>query len=53
MNIRKFDIPDVKLVVPKRLTDVRGYFSETWSDRVFRQEIALEGKSFRQMVPFE
>jgi dTDP-4-dehydrorhamnose 3,5-epimerase len=40
MIIRKFDIPDVKLIVPKRLTDVRGHFSETWSDRMFRQEIA-------------
>jgi dTDP-4-dehydrorhamnose 3,5-epimerase len=40
MIIRKFEIPDVKLIVPKRLTDVRGYFSETWSDRMFRQEIA-------------
>jgi dTDP-4-dehydrorhamnose 3,5-epimerase len=40
MTIRKFDVPDVKMIVPKRFTDVRGYFSETWSDRMFRQEIA-------------
>ena len=40
MNICGFEIPDVKLVVPKRFNDVRGYFSETWSDCLFRKEIA-------------
>jgi dTDP-4-dehydrorhamnose 3,5-epimerase len=30
----------VKLIVPKRFADVRGYFSETWSDRLFRREVA-------------
>lgn len=40
MVIRKFEIPDVKLLVPQRFTDERGYFSETWSDRMFREEIA-------------
>jgi hypothetical protein len=33
-------IPDVKLIVPKRFGDVRGYFSEIWSDRRFREEVA-------------
>jgi dTDP-4-dehydrorhamnose 3,5-epimerase len=42
MVIRKFEIPDVKLFVPKRFTDVRGSFVETWSDRLFRREIANE-----------
>ena len=40
MEILELEIPDVKLISPKRFTDRRGYFSETWSDRVFRQEIA-------------
>jgi dTDP-4-dehydrorhamnose 3,5-epimerase len=40
MEIRKLEIPDVILIVPKRYGDVRGYFSETWSDRQFRVEVA-------------
>jgi dTDP-4-dehydrorhamnose 3,5-epimerase len=40
MNIHLFDVPDLKLIVPKRFSDPRGYFSETWSDRQFREEIA-------------
>lgn len=40
MDICRFEIPDVKLIVPKRFTDVRGFFSETWSDRLFRREVA-------------
>jgi dTDP-4-dehydrorhamnose 3,5-epimerase len=39
MDIREFEIPDVKLIVPNRFRDHRGYFSETWSDRRFRQQI--------------
>jgi dTDP-4-dehydrorhamnose 3,5-epimerase len=42
MDIREFEISNVKLIVPKRFTDRRGYFTETWSDRSFRQEIANE-----------
>jgi dTDP-4-dehydrorhamnose 3,5-epimerase len=40
MEIATFEIPDLKLIVPKRFGDVRGYFSETWSDRLFRAEVA-------------
>lgn len=40
MNIHEFDVPDLKLIVPRRFSDPRGYFSETWSDRQFRGEIA-------------
>jgi len=40
VDIREFDIPEVKLIVPKRFTDARGYFSEIWSDRLFRSEVA-------------
>jgi dTDP-4-dehydrorhamnose 3,5-epimerase len=39
MHIHGFEIPDVKLIVPKRFSDHRGYFSETWSDKQFRQQI--------------
>jgi dTDP-4-dehydrorhamnose 3,5-epimerase len=42
MNIYKFEIPDVKLIIPKRFSDARGHFSETWSDQLFRKEIANE-----------
>ena len=42
MEISKFEISDVKLIVPKRFTDLRGYFAETWSDQLSRQEIATE-----------
>jgi dTDP-4-dehydrorhamnose 3,5-epimerase len=42
MEIQKFEIPGLKLVVPKRFTDLRGYLVETWSDRLFRREIANE-----------
>jgi dTDP-4-dehydrorhamnose 3,5-epimerase len=38
--MREFQIPDVRLIPPKRFTDARGLFSETWSDRLFRSEIA-------------
>ena len=40
MEIRAFDIPGLRLLVPKRFTDVRGAFTETWSDRVFRDQVA-------------
>ena len=40
MDIREFEIPDVKLIVPKRFCDARGYFSETWSDHLFREKVA-------------
>jgi dTDP-4-dehydrorhamnose 3,5-epimerase len=43
MEIRTFDIPDLKLVVPRRFTDVRGAFTETWNDQVFRETIANAG----------
>jgi len=33
-------LPGLKKFVPQRFSDPRGYFSETWSDRHFRAEIA-------------
>ena len=40
MKIRTFNIQDLKLIVPKRFSDARGHFSETWSDRLFRVQVA-------------
>ena len=40
MKTRLFDVPGVKLFVPKRMIDPRGSFSEIWVDRWFREEIA-------------
>lgn len=42
MKICEFEVPGVKLVVQQRFTDVRGYFTETWSERLFRREVANE-----------
>jgi dTDP-4-dehydrorhamnose 3,5-epimerase len=39
MDIREFEIPGIKLIVPKRFSDARGYFQEIWSDRLFREKI--------------
>lgn len=43
MQVRFFDVPDVALVTPRRFEDVRGFLAETWSDRVFRAEVADVG----------
>lgn len=40
MDIRAFEIPDIKLIVPKRFADSRGYFFEAWRGNLFRQEVA-------------
>jgi len=40
MDTQALEIPDVRLIMPNRFGDARGYFTETWSDRRFRQEIA-------------
>jgi dTDP-4-dehydrorhamnose 3,5-epimerase len=39
MNTGEFDIPDLRLIIPKRFSDARGHFQETWSDRLFREKI--------------
>jgi dTDP-4-dehydrorhamnose 3,5-epimerase len=31
MDVIDLDIPDVKVIVPRRFTDDRGFFSETWN----------------------
>jgi dTDP-4-dehydrorhamnose 3,5-epimerase len=40
MDIGAFEIPDLKLIVPKRFVDSRGYFFEAWRDNLFREEVA-------------
>lgn len=39
MDIRDFAIKGLKLLTPKRFADARGYFQETWSDRIYREII--------------
>jgi len=36
LEIRALAIPDVKLILPKRHGDARGYFAETWNRKAFR-----------------
>jgi dTDP-4-dehydrorhamnose 3,5-epimerase len=40
MKFREFEVPDLKLLVPRQFSDARGSFSEIWIDRWFRAEIA-------------
>jgi len=40
VTVHQYDIRGLALIVPNRFSDTRGYFSETWSDRLFRQKIA-------------
>jgi dTDP-4-dehydrorhamnose 3,5-epimerase len=40
MDIIKFDVPDLKLIVPQRFSDARGFFAQTWTDRDFKLRIA-------------
>jgi len=43
MQVTALDIPDVKLIEPKRFGDARGFFSETYSRRALAQAgIGLE-----------
>ena len=35
MQVTALDIPDVKLITPKRFGDQRGFFMETWNRRTF------------------
>ena len=40
MQVERLAIPDVVLVTPRRFGDARGWFSETFSARVFEGEVA-------------
>ncbi|MCC6679375.1 MAG: dTDP-4-dehydrorhamnose 3,5-epimerase [Phycisphaeraceae bacterium] len=35
MDIQPLDIPDLKLISPKKFGDARGFFSEVWSRRTY------------------
>ena len=37
MKLEPLEIPDVKLITPRRFQDPRGFFSETWSQRGFAE----------------
>lgn len=40
MEVRNLAIEDVKLCIPRRFGDARGFFVETWNDRLFREKVA-------------
>ena len=42
MNIRPTEIPDVKLITPKRFGDDRGYFLESFSEKILAPEGVAE-----------
>jgi dTDP-4-dehydrorhamnose 3,5-epimerase len=37
MHIESLPIPDVKLITPRRFSDARGFFSETFNERTWRE----------------
>jgi len=37
MKVTETRIPEVKLIEPRQLGDERGFFMETWNERVFRE----------------
>jgi dTDP-4-dehydrorhamnose 3,5-epimerase len=37
VKLEPLEIPDVKLITPRRFQDPRGFFSETWSQRGFAE----------------
>jgi len=37
MNVITLDIPDVKLIIPAKFGDERGFFSETYNQRAFNE----------------
>jgi dTDP-4-dehydrorhamnose 3,5-epimerase-like enzyme len=39
MNVQEFRIKELRLIIPKRFSDARGYFQETWSDRAYRDAL--------------
>ncbi|CAF4047852.1 unnamed protein product [Rotaria sp. Silwood1] len=40
MQFTKLEIPDVVLIEPRRLDDIRGYFMEVFHEKVFRTHVA-------------
>src|SRR4051812_30827352 len=39
MEVQEFKIEGLKLIIPKRFSDARGYFQETWNDRAYRNAL--------------
>lgn len=42
MNVVRTELPDVLILQPKVFHDTRGYFSESWNERVFRQATGVD-----------
>ncbi|GEO81515.1 dTDP-4-dehydrorhamnose 3,5-epimerase [Pararhodospirillum oryzae] len=42
MYIERLPIPDVFLITPRRFSDARGFFSETWNRRLFHEITGLD-----------
>jgi dTDP-4-dehydrorhamnose 3,5-epimerase len=40
MFIQNTTLPEIRLITPKRFSDERGFFSETWNERSFRRDVA-------------
>ena len=41
MNIESLEIPDIKLISPSKFSDDRGYFMETFNQRLFNEKIKV------------
>ena len=37
LEVRPLALPDVKLIIPRRFGDARGFFVETWNRKTFRE----------------
>ena len=37
MKVESLEIPEVKVITPRIFSDERGFFSETWNQRIFEQ----------------
>jgi dTDP-4-dehydrorhamnose 3,5-epimerase len=42
MDIQATSIPEVKIIIPRKFGDARGFFSETYNDRVFHEAGIVE-----------
>lgn len=42
LSVTSTDIPDVKVITPRRFSDERGFFSETWNSSVLKEEAGID-----------
>ena len=42
MNIESLEIPDIKLISPSVFSDDRGYFMETFNQRLFDKKLLVK-----------